>query len=106
LPSDKFILNPFSHEPEASLFETCGVATGQDLGNVLDVRPIGVKHNFFEIGDHSVQAVRLMHCVKQSCGKSLPLATLLHAPTVDQFAPHSSRGRMVSNLVLFGAHSS
>src|SRR5439155_15929090 len=54
--------------------------------SILDVRPIGTRHNFFELGGHSLLAVRLMHRVKQSFGKSLPLATLFQAPTIEQLA--------------------
>jgi amino acid adenylation domain-containing protein len=54
--------------------------------SVLNVRPIGVRHNFFEVGGHSLVAVRLMHRVEQAFGKNLPIATLLQAPTIEQLA--------------------
>lgn len=53
---------------------------------VLNVRPIGVRHNFFELGGHSLVAVRLMHRIEQAFGKNLPIATLLQAPTIEQLA--------------------
>ena len=54
--------------------------------SVLDVRPIGVRHNFFELGGHSLVAVKLMNRVEQAFGKKLPIATLLQAPTIEQLA--------------------
>ncbi|MGH9908864.1 MAG: alpha/beta fold hydrolase, partial [Pyrinomonadaceae bacterium] len=54
--------------------------------NVLDVHPIGVKDNFFEIGGHSFLAVRLMAQIQRTFGKNLPLATLFEAPTIEQLA--------------------
>jgi thioesterase domain-containing protein/acyl carrier protein len=53
---------------------------------VLNVRPIGVRHNFFELGGHSLVAVRLMQRIEQAFGKNLPIATLFQAPTVEQLA--------------------
>jgi surfactin family lipopeptide synthetase A len=53
---------------------------------VLGVRPIGVRHNFFELGGHSLMAVRLMNRLEQAFGKTLPIATLLQAPTIEQLA--------------------
>jgi thioesterase domain-containing protein/acyl carrier protein len=53
---------------------------------VLGVRPIGVRHHFFELGGHSLLAVKLMHRIEEAFGKNLPIATLLHAPTIEQLA--------------------
>lgn len=54
--------------------------------NALDVRPIGVRHNFFELGGHSLVAVRVMQRMEEAFGMNLPIATLLQAPTIEQFA--------------------
>jgi aspartate racemase len=53
---------------------------------VLGRKPIGIRDNFFDLGGHSLLAARLMHRVKQEHGKTLPLAVLLQAPTVEQLA--------------------
>jgi aspartate racemase len=53
---------------------------------VLGKSPIGVRQNFFELGGHSLLAVRLMYRIEQVCGKRLPIATLLQAPTVEDLA--------------------
>ncbi len=54
--------------------------------NLLNVRPIGVADNFFDIGGHSIVAVRLMSQIYQRYGERLPLATLLHEATVEHLA--------------------
>ena len=53
---------------------------------LLGRKPIGIQDNFFDLGGHSLLAARLMHRVKQVFGKTLPLAVLLQAPTVEQLA--------------------
>jgi len=54
--------------------------------SVLGVRPIGVRHSFFELGGDSLVAVRLMHRVEQAFGKHLSIATLFQAPTIEQLS--------------------
>jgi amino acid adenylation domain-containing protein len=54
--------------------------------NLLNVRPIGVADNFFDIGGHSIMAVRLMSQIYQRYGERLPLATLLHEATIEHLA--------------------
>jgi aspartate racemase len=53
---------------------------------VLDVQPIGVTDNFFDLGGNSFSAVRLFAQIANVCRKKLPLATLFQAPTVEQLA--------------------
>jgi amino acid adenylation domain-containing protein len=53
---------------------------------VLGVRPIGVRDNYFELGGHSLLAVKVMNRIEEVFGKSLPIATLLQAPTIEQLA--------------------
>lgn len=54
--------------------------------DVLEVRPIGVKDNFFDLGGNSLLAIRLFAQIEKVCGKKVPLATLFQAPTVEQLA--------------------
>jgi acyl carrier protein len=54
--------------------------------NVLDIKPIGVKDNFFDLGGHSLLAVHLFAQIEKAFGKNLPLATLFQTPTVGQLA--------------------
>jgi len=53
---------------------------------LLDVRPIGIKDNFFSLGGHSLLAARLIEKIHQACGKKIALATLFAGPTVEQLA--------------------
>jgi len=54
--------------------------------DLLDIRPIGVRDNFFDLGGHSLVAVRLMARVAQQFGRVLPLAALFQGATVEQLA--------------------
>ena len=53
---------------------------------LLGRKPIGIRENFFDLGGHSLLAARLMHRIKQVHGKSLPLAAVLQAPTIEKLA--------------------
>ncbi|MBA3945629.1 MAG: amino acid adenylation domain-containing protein [Herpetosiphonaceae bacterium] len=48
----------------------------------LGRRPIGREDNFFEIGGHSLLAVRLFAQIEERLGRRLPLAMLFEAPTI------------------------
>ncbi|WP_414572309.1 amino acid adenylation domain-containing protein [Nostoc sp. CCY 9925] len=54
--------------------------------NILNINTVGVKDNFFEMGGHSLLAVRLMAQIQQQFAANLPLATLLQNPTIEQIA--------------------
>ena len=53
---------------------------------VIGHSPIGIRDNFFELGGHSLMAARLMHRIGRALGKTLPLAMLFQAPTIEQLA--------------------
>ena len=54
--------------------------------STLGVRPIRPSDNFFDLGGHSVMAARIFARMEKVLGKSLPLATLFQAPTVETLA--------------------
>ncbi|MFB2772712.1 condensation domain-containing protein [Pelatocladus sp. BLCC-F211] len=53
---------------------------------VLGIQSIGVKDNFFELGGESLLAMSLFAQIEKIFDKTLPLTTLLQAPTVEQLA--------------------
>jgi amino acid adenylation domain-containing protein len=67
-----------SDDLEKNLVKLWGAVLGKDR--------VGIRDNFFDLGGHSLLAARLMHRVEQTLGQRLPLAALLQAPTVEQFA--------------------
>jgi thioesterase domain-containing protein/acyl carrier protein len=54
--------------------------------DVLGRSDLGVTDNFFELGGESLIAMRLFAQIEAHLGKTLPLATLIQAPTVEQLA--------------------
>jgi len=87
-------------DPGASLATTRGTTprtgTEQKLvtiwEEVLKLNPLGVDDNFFEIGGHSLLAVKLFAKIEREFGRRLPLASLFQNPTIAQLA-----GLLVAN---------
>ena len=50
---------------------------------VLDVRPIGITDDFFELGGTSLLAARLVDRILDVCGQALPLATFFSGATIE-----------------------
>jgi len=63
---------------EASLVEIWQRLLGTDR--------VGIRDSFFDLGGHSILAVRLLTEVSRSTGEELPLASLFRAPTVESMA--------------------
>jgi amino acid adenylation domain-containing protein len=53
---------------------------------LLNVKPIGVRDKFFDIGGHSLLAMRLLMHVEQRIGKQIPLIKFFECPTVEHLA--------------------
>ncbi|WP_066383167.1 non-ribosomal peptide synthetase [Anabaena sp. CA = ATCC 33047] len=53
---------------------------------ILQIRPIGVKNNFFEVGGHSLLAVRLIARIEKSFQQKIPLSAFLKNPTIEHLA--------------------
>ncbi|HYU33835.1 MAG TPA: amino acid adenylation domain-containing protein [Thermoanaerobaculia bacterium] len=53
---------------------------------LLNVRPVGVRDDFFALGGHSLLVVRLMGSIERQLGRRLPVSALMAAPNVEQMA--------------------
>jgi len=53
---------------------------------IFGIRPIGIHDNFFDLGGHSLIALRFLAQVDKEFGVKLPLAVLLQAPTIEQLS--------------------
>lgn len=54
--------------------------------DVFGSSSIGVQDNFFDLGGESFKAVRILGRIEALTGRSLPLVTLLEAPTIERLA--------------------
>ncbi|KDB53387.1 hypothetical protein X805_09720 [Sphaerotilus natans subsp. natans DSM 6575] len=54
--------------------------------HLLGTRAIGVRDSFFDLGGHSLAALRLMARIRQQFRRDLPLAALLQHPTIETVA--------------------
>jgi amino acid adenylation domain-containing protein len=52
----------------------------------LDLETVGVRHNFFRLGGHSLLVTRVMFHLRQKLGVDLPLISLFQLPTVEALA--------------------
>ena len=53
---------------------------------LLNVRPIGIRDNFFDLGGHSLLAARMVARIEQVCGKKLSFSTLFAEQTIEHLA--------------------
>jgi thioesterase domain-containing protein/acyl carrier protein len=50
---------------------------------MIDVRPIGIEDDFFELGGDSLLAVSLLTRIEESLGRAVPQAKFMERPTID-----------------------
>jgi thioesterase domain-containing protein/acyl carrier protein len=73
--------------PESiAIGDDCELEITKIWERVLDVAPIGIADNFFDLGGNSLTAVRLFAEIATTFEKNLPLSMLLKAPTIGQLA--------------------
>ncbi len=74
----------------AGHFESPATPTQEALVSIweqlLDTRPIGIQDNFFDLGGHSMLAVRMTSEVERLLGKRLPLVALFQNATIDHLS--------------------
>lgn len=73
----------FDHVPPATEMEHRLALIWQEL---LQHEQISVAANFFDLGGHSLNAVRLMSTIREATGKALPISILFKAPTIRALA--------------------
>ncbi len=56
------------------------------FSQVLKTSDIGITDNFFEMGGHSLLAVRLVSKIEKEFGRRIPLAALFNSPDVERIA--------------------
>ena len=54
--------------------------------DLLQIKPIKINDNFFDLGGNSLLTVMLLEKIRLRWGKNLPLATLIHASTIESLA--------------------
>jgi amino acid adenylation domain-containing protein len=59
---------------------------GQIWENILAVKPIGIRDNFFHLGGHSLLVLRLIAEIERTLSIDLPLSVIQQAPTIEQLA--------------------
>jgi thioesterase domain-containing protein/acyl carrier protein len=91
---------------EAANFVACQTPIERQLANIweeiLAVKPIGIRDNFFDLGGDSLLGVRMMLHVEKRFRKSFPLAALYEAPTVEllsKLITEDTEARQWSTLV-------
>lgn len=82
-------------DPAPSRYESAALTAPRDIvelqltklwEQILGVRPVGLDDNFFEMGGHSMLAVRLLIQIEAAFKQKLPLATLFQTPTIAELA--------------------
>ena len=53
---------------------------------ILGVSPVGIEDNFFEMGGHSLRAIRVVNQIEEKIGIRLPIKTIFTDPTVKLIA--------------------
>ncbi len=53
---------------------------------VLDVRPIGIEDNFFDLGGHSFLVLKMLRRIESEFGQRLTMVAVFEAPTISRLA--------------------
>ena len=62
-------------------------------GRAARVNQVGVEDSFFDLGGHSLIAVRLFVMIKEGLSRRLPISILFEAPTIVKMRPDRRAGR-------------
>src|SRR5205823_5370726 len=53
---------------------------------LLDLRPIGIRDNFFSLGGHSLKVAQLVSRIKREFRFDMPLTAVFQSPTIEGIA--------------------
>ncbi|MEL7037607.1 MAG: condensation domain-containing protein [Cyanobacteria bacterium J06592_8] len=98
-----------SETPYISPRNSTELKLAQLWSQVLGIESIGVRDNFFDLGGKSLMAMSLFTQIEQTFGKTLPLTTLLNAPTIEKLAEilaENESSQTWSSLVPLQPHGS
>ncbi|MFC1717014.1 AMP-binding protein [Candidatus Poribacteria bacterium] len=65
---------------------------------VIGIKQIGIRDDFFDVGGDSMLAAQMIARVQKTFGRNLPLATLFHAPTIEQMGAILSKKEQPPSL--------
>jgi amino acid adenylation domain-containing protein len=71
---------------------------------VLGIQPVGVTDSFFDLGGHSLAAVRLIAHIRRALGRDVPLSALFRGATVETLAAALQETSRTDGPVLFCIH--
>ncbi len=54
--------------------------------SVLDIKPIGIRDNFFDLGGHSLLALRILGQLEKQLGYKVPPTAIFESPTIEALA--------------------
>jgi amino acid adenylation domain-containing protein len=83
LPKPEFQTAAAAAVPPRDVLEAKLVAIWKDI---LKIQTIGITDNFFDLGGHSLMAVRLMDEITKATGVEIPLTALFQNATVEHLA--------------------
>ena len=70
------------------------------FGEITGAGEIGIDHDFFRLGGHSLTAMRLVSRIREHTGKAIPLRALFDQPTPRRLAPVVDQAGLETNIPL------
>jgi acyl carrier protein len=92
-PGEKQRNRAAAYAPPVSERETQLVSLWSE---VLKIRQIGIDDNFFDLGGHSFQAIKLHHQLCQMLNREIPLLKLFEFPTIRALTQFLDQGAVSS----------
>jgi len=69
--------------------------------DILGIDPPGIHDNFFDLGGHSLVALRMLERIRSMLGHDVPLVTLMETPTIEHLADMlGSSGFVAANTAI------